>query len=101
MNRALWTVALNSIMQADTSEENDLTLPRAFDDIPVPIYLRGVRGLPRRCCRCCCHTIGHLVMRTTSCSRDHADWYISSLQESGHRKQLAWKHVLQSVCRGL
>mmetsp|Transcript_3550 Transcript_3550/g.10331 ORF Transcript_3550/g.10331 Transcript_3550/m.10331 type:complete len:816 (-) Transcript_3550:2377-4824(-) len=41
MNRALWTVALNSIMQADTSEENDLTLPRAFDDIPVPIYLRG------------------------------------------------------------
>ena len=45
MNRAVWVVALNAIMQADTSREGRILLPRAFDAVPAPIYLRQVRSI--------------------------------------------------------
>lgn len=41
MNRALWKVAFNAIMQTDTSEEDNFLLPRAFDNVVPPIYARG------------------------------------------------------------
>ena len=42
MNRALWMVGFNTIMQATVSKGGDFELPRAFETIPPPIYAREV-----------------------------------------------------------